>query len=1163
MSFIHLRVHTEYSLSDSIIRVNELVDHVAKMGMPGVAVTDLQNLHCAVKFYTKSLQRGLKPIIGVEVLIENQFQPESPYLLVLLCQNLHGYRSLCNLLTRAQTDSQKSGELYLKKKWLTAGACKGMIGLSGAHDGEIGNFLLQGNMDEARIALREYRDLFPDRFYLDIARIGHVTDKTYEDAALDLAELTKTPVVATHSLRFLKKEEFGVHEIKVCIHDRTEISDPRRRKDFSNEQYLKSPSEMTEIFADLPQAIENSLEIAKRCNFQFNLKRTLMPAYPLQDKSMEIDDHLRMKSEDGLKNLMNEAVPEHYWQRLSQELEIIKKTDYAGYFLIVADIINWAKSEGIQVGPGRGSGAGSLVAYALYITTIDPIEYGLIFERFLNPDRISPPDFDVDFCVEERDRVIDYVSKRYGKEQVAQIVTYNTMAARAAVRDVGRAIRPDYLYYDGLAKLIPRELDITLRKALSKVSELNGRYESEPRMRELFDTARKLEGTIKNVSKHPGGIVISPTRITDYSALFLDRETGRDVTQFDKDDLEKIGLVKFDFLGLTTLTIIAHTLRSINSDQSDGKPLKLQDIPLDDKKTLDYICTGRTVGIFQLESKGMRRLIHSMQPTEFNDLVALLALFRPGPLQNNMDQLYINNRKFKKYKILHEDLKDILDSSHGVILYQEQVMKIAQVMSGYSLGEADILRRAMGKKLKDEMKIQRERFVDGALEKGYKGNLATKIYDLIESFGGYGFNKSHSVAYALLAYQTAYFKTHYLAKFLAACMTVDFKVESVAKKIHDATRHGIEVIPPDINRSEYQFKAISENQILYGLCAIKKVGNSASGSIEKSRNQGDRFQNISDFCMRIDLEQVSKSSCQALIEAGAFDRIDSNRAAVWKQLDSAYGTAQQHALEQKSGQANLFSVSQISLPTLEQVPSPPWPTSEKLRREYSVLGLYLSGHPFDRYQQELKTLPRTISIRDVKKASKSKVVVGGWIVNRQIVDVKNRSGRNMYFELQDRSGMLSVVAFSEVSAKFIDSVKDNVPVIVYGNLEEIDQGGEIRLVASKILNFPALRALPQVKVQLNLHFDRVKVQDIRRLKSIIGESPDGDHEILVQYFSESGSSAQFPLTDRWLVTISDDLLDAFKNIFGEDCVLVDYSKVSLEYIQPDNQSIPSSQHLER
>lgn len=1163
MSFVHLRVHTEYSFSDSIIRVNELVDHVVEMGMPAAAVTDLQNMHSAVKFYTASLQRGLKPIVGVEVSIENQFQPESPYLLVLLCQNLHSYRSLCDLLTRAQTHSQDLGGLYLKKKWLTTSACEGMIALSGTHDGEIGNLLLQRNMDEARIALEQYQHLFPGRFYLDIARTGHVAEKTYEDAALNLAELTKTPVVATHSPKFLKKDDFGVHEIKVCIHDRTELSDPHRRNDFLNEQYLKSPSEMTESFVDLPRAIENSLEIAKRCNFRFNLKRTLMPAYPLQDKSLDTDDHLRVQSEKGLKNLMGDVVREHYWQRLNQELEIIKKTDYAGYFLIVADIINWAKSEGIQVGPGRGSGAGSLVAYALDITTIDPIEHDLIFERFLNPDRISPPDFDIDFCVEERDRVIDYVSQRYGKEQVAQIVTYNTMAARAAVRDVGRTIRPDYLYYDGLAKLIPRVLDITLEKALNKVSVLKGRYDSEPRTRELFDTAQKLEGTIKNVSKHPGGIVISPTKITDYSALFLDRETGRDITQFDKDDLEKIGLVKFDFLGLTTLTIIAHTLRSIDSKRSDGKPLTLQDIPLNDKQTFDYICTGRTVGIFQLESKGMQRLIHSMQPTEFNDLVALLALFRPGPLQNNMDQLYINNRKFKKYKILHEDLKEILDSSHGVILYQEQVMKIAQVMSGYSLGEADILRRAMGKKLKDEMKFQRERFVNGALEKGYKRSLATRIYDLIESFGGYGFNKSHSVAYALLAYQTAYFKTHYLANFVAACMTVDSKVDSIAKKFHDALRHGIQIIPPDINRSEYKFKAVSENEILYGLSALKQVGNSAAVSIEKSRNQGGPFESISDFCMRIDLEQVSKSTCQSLIDAGAFDQIDSNRAAVRKLLDSAYGTAQQHALEQKVGQANLFSFNQISLPTLEQSAVTRWSSSEKLRREYSVLGLYMSGHPFDYYEQELKTLTRTISIKDVKKASASKVIVGGWAVNQQVVDVKNGSGSNAYFELQDQSGMLSVAVFSQVYAKYIASVKENKPVIVVGKLEEVDQGNEIRLVASQILNFSTLRALPQVKVQLNLHYDRVQVQDIRQLKSIISESPGGDHEITVQYFSEHGSSAQFALTDHWLVTINDELLDAFRNILGEECVLVDYSKVSFKLIRPSDQSASTSLHLER
>ncbi len=1148
MSFVHLNIHTEYSFSDSIIRVNDLVDSVAKLGMPAAAITEFQNMHSAVKFYTCCLRRGLKPIVGVEALIENTFRPDSPYILVLLCQNLQGYRSLCELSSRTQTSSNNSGGMYFKRTDLTFSKCEGLIALAGAHRGEVGQLLIQKNLDEAHSVLEHYSNLFPNRFYLDITRTGQVAEQAYELAALNLAESTRTPIVATHSPRFLTKEEFGIHEIKVCVHDRTELSDKNRRKDFTEEQYLKTPTEMAELFSDLPQAIENTLEIAKRCNVRFNLKRTLMPAYLLEDESLKINDHLRIQSERGLKELLDDQVPEHYTARLNQELEIIRNTDYAGYFLIVADIINWAKSEGIEVGPGRGSGAGSLVAYALKITTIDPLEYDLIFERFLNPDRISPPDFDIDFCVEERDRVIEFVSQRYGEKQVAQIVTYNTMAARAAVRDVGRVIRRDYLFYDGLAKLIPRQLDITLEKALTKVDSLKRRYESEERTREVFDTAQKLEGTIKNVSKHPGGIVISPSKITDYSALFVDRETGRDVTQFDKDDLEKIGLVKFDFLGLTTLTILARALKSINSKRSEADQLTLEGIPLNDKKTFQYICTGRTIGIFQLESRGMQRLIRAMQPSEFNDLVALLALFRPGPLQNNMDQLYINNRKANKYNLLHDDLKEILDSSYGVILYQEQVMKIAQVMSGYSLGEADILRRAIGKKLKSEMKLQRERFVNGALNKGYEEALATQIYDLIESFGGYGFNKSHSVAYALLAYQTAYFKTHHLSEFLAAFMSVDSKIESIVKKYRDALDHGVQIVPPDINRSGYNFKAVSKNKILYGLGALKKIGKNAVESIQSSREKDGLFRDMFDFCMRIDLDRVTKSACQALIDSGAFDRMNPNRAALLKQLDSAYGSAQQHSQELRSGQANLFSMNEISLPAIESTSVSPWSKSEQLRREYSILGIYMSGHPFDRYEQELTTLKQSQSISEAKKTRNRTVIVGGWLINLQIVDLRN-GGSNAYFELRDSSGILSVATYSEVYKLAKKTIAENKPLIIVGKLEEIENGKELRLVANQVLKFENLRALPQAQIQLNLYYDRVADIDIGQMKAIINEYLGGDHEIIIEYYSEQGASVRFNLLNRWLVTINDEMLEALKNLLGEDSVQVDYSKVAFDSIQ--------------
>ncbi len=1144
MSFVHLRVRTEYSVSDSIIRIDDLISRTVELGMPAVAVTEFQNLFSAIKVYTACLKMGVKPIIGAEVLVENKKNPDSPFALVLLCQNNDGYRALCTLVSKAHDEVKSGGNILMREDWFSPSSCKGLIALSAAQQGEIGQKLLRNKRDEAHEAIQRLRGIFDDRFYLEVSRFDGQYESSYEAAVLELANSTKTPVVATHQPRFLKKEDYELHEVKVCIQNRTTISDTNRRSNYTAEQYFRSSEEMSECFADLPNALKNSLEIAKRCNLQFNLKESHMPAYPQSIEEPSIEKYLERLSREGLQRILQGRSDERYEHRLDEELEIIRKTNYAGYFLIVADIIAWAKSNGIPVGPGRGSGAGSLVAYCLNITTIDPIEHGLIFERFLNPERVSPPDFDIDFCVRERDRIIERVADRYGRNQVAQIITYNTMAAKAAVRDVGRALRPDYKYYDELARMIPQDLNITLARSLERNKELKFRYDSESRVKELIDTAQALEGMIRNVGKHPGGLVIAPSEITSYSALFADSDSGRDITHFDKDDLETIGLVKFDFLGLTTLTIIADTLRRLNERNIPGAPATEDDIPLDDQPTYDYIRTGQTVGIFQLESRGMKRLIHEMQPNGFNDLVALLALFRPGPLQTGMDKMYIENHHNNSYNALHENLKEVLDQSHGVILYQEQVMKIAQIMAGYTMGEADILRYAMGKKVKQEMEVQRERFVSGSIENGYDKKLATDVYDLMESFAGYGFNKSHSVAYAMLAYRTAYLKTHYRAEFLSTCMSVDMKVDTIAKIYNDTKKQGIRFLLPDINRSEYEFTPVSETEILYGLGALKQIGVPVVNAVIEAREKGGKFEGLSDFCNRVDLTHVSKSACQVLVTAGAFDSIDSNRALLFANIDNAYGFAQMQEQEHRSGQMNLFcgiggEEMELAVKEIE-----PWTRAELLRREYAILGIYVSGHPCEKYEREFGTL-LTGPISQIAGKQDERLVICGWVFNRSVVRARKKGENNLFFELEGSKGEISAVIYSENFDRLSKHIIENEPVILIGSLSGTKTDGSERLVVSDAFNLDTVRQHASAEIVLKLRQDHVTSHHFQRIRDVLEEHRVGRNAIKVEYSSNCGSNARFSLGDDWRVSINEELLDELQIVLGEDHVAANYSNVLL------------------
>ena len=1144
MDFVHLRVHTEYSLTDSIIRINGLVSRAAELNMPAVAVTEAQNLYSAVKFYSTCLKMGVKPIIGVEATIENEKNPTLPFSLVLLCQNQGGFRALCKLLSMAHSQAKSGGEIQIKSSWLTPSACEGLIALSAAQTGEVGQKLLLNKPDEAKKSLDRLLDVFKDRFYLEVSRFGGQSEAAYESAVLELAETSKVPIVATHQPMFLNKDDMDLHEVKVCIQERTSISDFNRQSNYTVEQYFRSSAEMEERFSDLPGAVENSMEIAKRCNFRFKMNQSHMPAYPQTIDEPSIEAYLERLSREGLERRLNGKVDERYKSRLKEELDIIKTTDYAGYFLIVADIVSWAKSNGIPVGPGRGSGAGSLVAYCLDITTIDPIEHGLIFERFLNPERVSPPDFDIDFCVRERDRIIERVAERYGRDHVAQIITYNTMAAKAAVRDVGRALRPDYSYYDELARMIPTDLNITLSKSMEKNKDLKLRYDTESRVRDLIDTAQALEGMIRNVGKHPGGIVIAPSEITDFSALFADTDSGRDITHFDKDDLEAIGLVKFDFLGLTTLTIIADTLKRLAKKSIDGAPKTEEEIPLDDPKTYDYIRTGRTVGVFQLESKGMQRLIFEMQPQGFSDLVALLALFRPGPLQTRMDKMYIENHHRGSYTTLHDSLKEVLDQSHGVILYQEQVMKIAQVMSNYTMGEADILRYAMGKKVQAEMDRQRERFVEGAIKNDYDRKLADEVFNLMESFAGYGFNKSHSVAYAMLAYRTAYLKTHYRAEFLCACMSVDVKVDTIAKIYNDAKKHGIQFLLPDINRSEYEFTAISDTEILYGLGALKQIGAPTVEAIKRARDEGGEFESLADFCKRVDLDAIGKSTCEVLVMAGAFDSIDPNRAQLFANIESAYGFAQMQAHERESGQMSFFGESSSEQIETVMKNVSPWTRAETLRREYRILGVYISGHPCERYETEFESILTSRIGKDPLNANE-RLVVCGWVTNRRVVSTRRKGRDNLIFDVEGSTGEVTAMIYAENFDHLAKRIVENQPIVLIGALSDNDGRMEPRLIVSDAKEIDTIRHSPAAEIVLKLDQNAIGYEQILKVKDLLEEHRMGSSTIKVNYSSSCGNKAKFALSDDWRVSINDDLLDGLQSVLSENQVVADYSRITL------------------
>jgi len=837
--FVHLHLHTEYSLADSIVRVPRLMQQLSEHGMTAVALTDVNNLFALVKFYQKAIKNGIKPIIGLEAQIIGLTLKEPNSRVVFLCKNKTGYLNLTKLVTRSYLEGQKGSGPTLEREWLE-GIGEDLIVLSGARDGDVGRAILAGNKKLAKEYLQFWASNFPNNYYIELQRTGREDEGMYNQQALQLATEFSMPVVATNDVRFLHRQEFDAHETRVCINASRILNDPRRPKLYSEEQYLRDNEEMVSLFEDIPEAITNTVEIAKRCNVQLTIGENVLPEFPIPEE-MTPEEYMRQQSEQGLQRRLHdngiddEKLIQDYQQRLKIELKVINEMGYPGYFLIVADFTSWAKNNAVPVGPGRGSGAGSLVAYALGITDIDPLQYDLLFERFLNPERVSMPDFDIDFCMDNRDRVIDYVAQRYGRTHVSQIITYGTMAARGVVRDVGRVMEHPYGFVDRIAKLIPFEVGMTLSKALEREEALQEQYKNEEDVRAVFDRALELEGIARNAGKHAGGVVIAPTELTDFTPLYCEAGGNNIVTQLDKDDVEAIGLVKFDFLGLRTLTIIDNTLKLANKKlkKLNQATVEIEKLPLDDEATYTTLKNQQTTAVFQLESSGIKDIIKRLKPDKFDDIVALVALYRPGPLQSGMVEDFILRKHGARVDYFHPDLEPILQQTYGVILYQEQVMQIAQVLAGYTLGGADLLRRAMGKKKVEEMAKQREIFVTGAVERGVEEKLASHIFDLMEKFAGYGFNKSHSVAYALLSYQTAWLKTHFPAEFMCSVMSSDLdNTDKVVNLIDECRGMHIKVMPPNVNSSNYNF-------------TVPKPGSKTSENATAEQNN-DQEQNLEE-----------------------------------------------------------------------------------------------------------------------------------------------------------------------------------------------------------------------------------------------------------------------------------------------------------------------------
>jgi DNA polymerase-3 subunit alpha len=1039
----------------------------------------------------------------------------------------------------------------------------GLIALSGGRRGDVGQALANGHAELAARRLLHWRRLFGDRYYLELVRTGRPGEEAAVQAAIALAGRHGVPVVASNDVRFVDADGFHAHEARVCIHEGRSLADADRPRLYSEQQYLKSAEVMGHLFADIPSALTNSVEIAKRCTLDLSLGRSVLPAFPVPPGQNE-SDWLAAQAQTGLEARLDQkfaiaddtgpgraAAAAPYRERLARELEVICNMGFPGYFLIVADFIRWARQNDVPVGPGRGSGAGSLVAWALGITDLDPLAHDLLFERFLNPERVSMPDFDVDFCMEGRDRVIEYVADRYGRNRVAQIITFGTMAAKAVIRDTGRVLGQPYGFVDRIAKLVPFELGMTLEKALDQSEELAAMYRDDEEVAAIIDLAKSLEGLVRNAGKHAGGVVIAPGELTDFTPLYCEAGGSNIVTQLDKDDVEAIGLVKFDFLGLKTLTIIDWAVRIINRVQHD-QPFDIGAIPLRDAETFRLLRSSATAAVFQLESSGMRDLIKRLKPDQFDDLVALVALFRPGPLQSGMVDDFIQRKHATnraEIDYLHPDLKPVLQETYGVILYQEQVMQIAQVLAGYTLGGADLLRRAMGKKKPEEMAQQRAVFVDGATTRGVAAGTATRIFDLMEKFAGYGFNKSHSAAYAVLSYQTAYLKAHFPAEFMAAVMSADLdNTDRLVTLKDDCRQLGLKLEPPSVNRSDHHFTVPDARSILYGLGAIKGVGRAAVESLVAERERNGPYTGLIEFCRRTDHEKINRRALEAIIKSGAMDDFGLTRRALMHQLPEALQSAEQHARAKAAGQNDMFGLElPAPLPAAtanETLEIGEWPQATRLANEKEALGLYLTGHPFHAVRGDARNFVdgrladlanEPPPLREGERAyARRDVSIAGLVV-----DVRKR-GNRVSVVLDDDTGRMEVGLFNEAFQEFRHLlVKDEI-VVVSGTLRYDDFLGAWSVNAKGVVHIDRVIESRAQSMLLRLAPNGHGEQLLTRLHDVLLPHREGNCEVAVQYYGDS-AAARLNLGPEWAVRPSRDLRDKLTELLGAGNVRLVYA----------------------
>ena len=1178
MQFVHLGIHTEFSITESIVRIPDLVKAAVAEEMPALAITDLSNLHAAVKFYGACLGKGIKPIMGSVIRLN-----DAEHRATLLAMSNTGWRNLTEIVSRGFIEGQQLSVPCVQKEWVLEQA-EDLIILLGQHS-DVGKMLCSSNPQKAEPLLEDWISKFGNRVYLSLTRTDRVGEEDFIVEAVKLAAKFQIGVVAHNDIHFIEQDDFYAHEARVCIADGYVLGDDKRPKPYSPEQYFKTAEQMSELFSDIPSAIENTYQIAKRCNVALQLGTYFLPDFPIPD-GYTIDTYFEHLSREGLEERLNHLYPiderdedwpdirKPYDERIKYEVDIILKMGFPGYFLIVMDFIQWAKNNGVPVGPGRGSGAGSLVAYSLKITDLDPLRYDLLFERFLNPERVSMPDFDVDFCIAGRDRVIEYVAQNYGREAVSQIATFGTMAAKGAIRDVARVLGKSYGLADRISKMVPtKPLGVDLKQAIELEPQLkdivtNPANPDHDDAAEIWEMALKLEGITRNTGKHAGGVVIAPGKITDYSAVICDPDGTNRVAQYDKDDVEAAGLVKFDFLGLRNLTVIEDAVQNINKRIQSDVPLNIANVPLDDKDAYLVFAEANTTAVFQFESVGMKKMLKEARPSKFEEIIAFVSLYRPGPMDLIPD--FIHRMHGGEFEYLHPLLESVLEPTYGIMVYQEQVMQAAQFCAGYTLGGADLLRRAMGKKKPEEMVKQRQIFIKGAAEKDIDEATANHIFDYMEKFAGYGFNKSHAAAYALVAYHTAWLKAHYPAEFMAAVMSSEMQnTDSVVFLIDDCRNNKLEVLPPSVNMSLYHFHAIDERTIVYGLGAIKGVGEQAMQSVIDSRIKDGPYKDLFDFCHRIDLKKINKRTLEALIRAGALDCLGIERSSLMAQLPEAVQAAEQARSNRETGIMDLFGeVEEVQRKPAK--PVKPWSDEVRLKGEKDTLGLYLTGHPIDVYRSELKAfIPAKLNEVTPTRRGVTTVFAG------LVLDVANFPNRIM-ITLDDGTARIEVSCNHERFQRYKDIVRLEQVVVIEGEIYEREGFDRPMARLSKAFSLNEIRQKRAQSIQIRMPHDLMTKSLAKDMQNILLPYCNVDmcqHIGIQLLIDQSFATAELHLGAQWKVAPLDELFGKLRDYFGKDAIYIEYQvkskaakvietpKVSVVPPPPANMSIDDALDL--